>query len=323
MKHWSNYWASTNTLNSFAESDTSKGYSGSIKEYWFEVFSALKPHSKVVDLGCGNGALACLAAEFSNKHGLDLEIHGVDAANINPVKSVKAEPETLKLLETIHFHPNTPIENLSFDENSIDLFMSQFGFEYSDMNLALQQCHKALNATGSIAIMAHHPDSFITKDTESGIEVLTSVLHISPLFIQIDLLLDIAAQVKASGQYNTWSQNPYNHSISSTIKWVLDQLKAQFGSDNYEVWLQDIFNRVVPIMKNVGHAEPQELRKHLAHQYKILDEHRVRLEEQLKAGLTLEKMESLTKQVKKIDRTLLSQPFAVDNESFAWGISIK
>lgn len=323
MKHWSNYWTTSNTLNSFAESDVSKGYTGTIKDYWFNVFSSLKSGSRIVDIGCGNGALACLAVEYSDKHNLNFEVHGIDAAEINPVHTLKSDKESLKLLQKINFHSNTAAEKLPFQPKSIDMFISQFGFEYADIEQATMQCISSLTDDGTINLMSHHPDSSISQDTQVGEKLLKNVLHVSPLFIQVDLLLDIASQVKASGQYNTWQQNPYNQSISKTIKWILDTLKAQFDGDNHGIWLQDIFNRVIPVLQNVGTAEPQQLRKHLAQQYNILEDHRIRLEEQLKATLTNSKINTLKRQAESFGRSIQVSPFTIKSQPFSWTINIQ
>ncbi|WP_417445798.1 class I SAM-dependent methyltransferase [Kangiella sp.] len=322
MKHWSNYWTTSNTLNSFAESEASKGYTGAIKDYWFNVFSTLKPESRIVDIGCGNGALACLAAEYSEMHNLHFDIHGIDAADINPLQSLKSEKEVLKLLKQITFHPATPAEKLPFESKSIDMFISQFGFEYADFEQATIQCVNSLTENGTINIMAHHPASPISQDTEIGEHLLKNILHTSPLFLQVDLLLDIATQVKASGQYQSWKQNPYNQSISRTIKWILDTLKFQFNEDKHEAWLQDIFNRVIPVLQNLATEDPQKLRAHLAQQFKVLEEHRTRLEEQLKATITDTKINALEQQINGLGRSSQISPFTIDNRPFAWSISI-
>lgn len=323
MKHWSNYWTTSNTLNSFAESDASKGYTGPIRDYWFNVFSDLKAGSRIVDIGCGNGALACLAIEYSEKHNMDFDVHGIDAADINPPVALKDSPNSLKLLQQINFHSKTPAEMLPFKSNSIDLFISQFGFEYADIGQAIQQCDQALADHGSINILAHHPESFISHDTLAGSHLFKAVLHSSPLFVQVDLLLDIASQVHASGQFHTWNQNPYNQSISQTIKWIIDVLKSEFNEEKYSVWLHDILNRVIPILQSTPKADPNGLRSHLSHQYRTLDEHNARLEEQIKATLTDEMISTLEKEVSLLKRDINYSSFRIDNTPFAWSIKIK
>lgn len=323
MNHWSNYWSSSKTLNSFSESDISKGYTGEIKRYWFDIFSKLKPGSKIVDIGCGNGALACLAVEYSNSHNLDFEVHGIDAADIKPIDTFKDDKKLLGLLSKVTFHPKTPAEKMPFKKGSIDVFISQFGFEYSDILKTLSECHKALADNGSIHIMAHHPNSVISQDTKSGAHVLNEILHTSPLFIQVDLLLDIATQVYQSGQYKAWNRNPYNQSIIHTIKWILDTVKKQFHEEKYANWLNDILNRVIPILQNLSASNPQLLRQHLAHDFNLLDQHRARLEEQIKATLTNTNLKELEENSLKLNLSTVSTTFNIENQPFAWSITIE
>lgn len=323
MNHWSNYWAESKALNSFAESDASTGYSGPIKKYWLDFFSTLKKDSKIVDIGCGNGALACLAVEFSNLHNLNFEVHGIDAADINPIETLKHDKKMLKFLSQVHFHAKTPAENLPFKPNSIDVFISQFGFEYSNISKTVAECHKVLTSKGSINIMAHHPKSLISDDTKAGLYVFNEVLHKSPLFLQVDLLLDIAFQVFNSGQYQSWHNNPYNQSISKTIKWVIETLKEQFKEEKYSIWIQDIINRIVSILQNVSTANPQHLRQHLAQQFSALEQHRIRLDDQLNATFTDKKLKALKDIANKFELTLQSTTFDVEQMPFAWSIQIR
>lgn len=323
MNHWSNYWSSSKTLNSFAESDTSKGYTGEIKSHWFDIFSKLKPRSRIVDIGCGNGALACLAVEYSNSHDLDFEVHAIDAADIKPMDTLKDDKELSELLSKVTFHPKTSAEKMPFEEASIDVFISQFGFEYSDIVKTLSGCHRALADNGSIHIMAHHPDSVISLDTKTGLHVLNEILQASPLFIQVDLLLDIATQVYQSGQFHTWNRNPYNQSITSTIKWILDTIKQKFQEDKYSDWLNDIINRIIPILQNLSASNPQLLRQQLAQEFNLLEQHRTRLEEQIKATLTKTKLNELEEHSSKLMLSTQSTPFNIANKPFAWSIDIE
>lgn len=323
MQHWSNYWTSSKTLNSFAESDTSKGYTGEIKKHWFEVFSSLNPRSRIVDIGCGNGALASLAVEYSDTHGMDFEVHGIDAAAINPIETFKDDKDLSAKLSKITFHSKTPAEQLPFKANSVDCFVSQFGFEYSDIPKSLIQCKKALSDNGFIHILAHHPESTISLDTNIGAQILKDILQNTPLFIQVDLLLDIATQVFQSGQFHTWNSNSYNQSISRTLKWILDIIKEQYKAEKYTPWLNDTISRVVKILQNISGTNPQLLRQHLAHEFNILDQHRIRLEEQINATLNETSLNTALEQSAHLKLKSDYSIFKIDNQPFAWSIQFK
>ncbi|GAA0205615.1 hypothetical protein GCM10009123_11360 [Kangiella japonica] len=321
MEHWSNYWNSTQALNSFAESNSAQGYTGEIKDFWDTIFSQQKQGSTVVDIGCGNGALSCLAVEYSNINRLNFNVHAIDAADIDPSQILDDNPQSNNLKQ-VNFYPRTPVEELPFEESSVDLFISQFGFEYADTQIALEKVSKALKPEGKVILLSHHQDSAVSHSTQSGIEVLNDVLNSSPLFIQVDLLLDIASQVQASGQYGNWPQNPYNQSISTTIRWILDKLQQEFNTQQQEVWIQDIFKRVVSVLQLVGKENPKQLRTFLAEQFKLLNEHCLRLKDQTKATFNDKKIELLKSQAEQFTLKAKAQTFMIQGKPFAWFIEM-
>lgn len=183
MQHWDYYWQKTKTLNSFAEGEQGQGYHGEVAEFWQRIFAEFTKGAKVLDLASGNGALAVLALQ-SNNH---LDISASDKADICPMQLFDKQSQQYKYLQRIKFYGGMPSEELRFPDESFDIVVSQFGFEYSEPEATLQQLYRVLKPGAKFVALVHHKDSFISRDCVIGLSVL-------PLFTKHDGLLDKARE---------------------------------------------------------------------------------------------------------------------------------
>lgn len=172
MQHWDDYWQNTKALNSFAEGEQGSGYNGAIAEFWHQQFTALPANARILDLACGNGALAVLALQFNK----DFQLYGSDAAQIKPLQQFSERDNAYPFLQRISFFPSMPSEQLSFADQSFDAVYSQFGFEYGDTEQSLLQILRVLKPGGRFTALIHHSASFITKDCQDGINTLAYFL---------------------------------------------------------------------------------------------------------------------------------------------------
>ncbi|MDX2143406.1 MAG: class I SAM-dependent methyltransferase [Rhodospirillaceae bacterium] len=125
---WDSYWADSRIQSAVAENPVAEAV---IDAHWREFFAELPDGAHILDLGCGNGAVALIAARVSQEQGKNFQIHGIDAANIDPPKYVAKEAE---LLKTIAFKGLTLMEDLPFEQGQFDAVVSQFAMEFSDLN---------------------------------------------------------------------------------------------------------------------------------------------------------------------------------------------
>jgi ubiquinone/menaquinone biosynthesis C-methylase UbiE len=172
MEHWNEYWTTSNSVHSFSEGQYSKGYDGELRSIWNAVFNSLPKSAQGIDIGCGNGGLALLAVQSGN----NFDMYGCDAANIMPLASVDTTQEHFKMLPQITFCPNMKAEDLSFEDNHFDFALSQFGIEYSDLNLSIPQVLRVLKPGGRFIAMLHHKNSFVTENSKIGLKVLNDFL---------------------------------------------------------------------------------------------------------------------------------------------------
>ncbi len=146
---WTKYWQE-NHINSFG--DVQKNYSGSIRECWLEFFKEMESSADVLDLCCGNASLASLFKEYDLTHYNNCKITGVDYALLSISDDIMKDTNT-------SFQMNVNVENLPFESDSFDYIISNFGLEYSNMDLSIPDMLRVLKPLGLIQLVSHIENS--------------------------------------------------------------------------------------------------------------------------------------------------------------------
>ncbi len=142
-------------------------YDGRIAAFWQARFEQLDAGQRIVDIGTGNGAVALLAKRHAAQRGIDFDIHGVDAADIDPPRWVSAGTS----FESIAFHPLTRMDSLPFIAGSVALVTSQYAFEYSrPRDATLHELLRVIGPTGRAALLLHSTDSVISLTARQQLE---------------------------------------------------------------------------------------------------------------------------------------------------------
>ncbi len=79
---WDSYWHDSRLQSTVAES--SQEAELLLEAHWREIFAELPNSTAILDLACGNGAVALIAARISHETGKGFKIYGVDSAAIDP-----------------------------------------------------------------------------------------------------------------------------------------------------------------------------------------------------------------------------------------------
>lgn len=153
--HWSEYWQQGHTT-SFGDA-LSGNYEGILKSIWQPIFSGLQDGFLAVDIGTGNGSLPLLIRESLEGSDIKGEVVGIDLAEVKLTEKNLAEQSNtaIKLLS------NEASESLPFATGTVDLYTSQFGFEYSDIDLSLKEASRVLKDNGQFCLVFHHANSMI------------------------------------------------------------------------------------------------------------------------------------------------------------------
>lgn len=156
--HWSEYWK-LGHLTSFG-ADFQGNYTGLLKGLWFDVFSGFPSEFKVLDVATGNGALPLLIQDYFSQFDIKGEVKGIDYADIITLPPVDSYYNKSVLIELIG---NTPAEKLPFKNGEFDAVISQFGIEYSNLDLSFAEVQRVLVTDGIFHGIMHHRDSVIIK----------------------------------------------------------------------------------------------------------------------------------------------------------------
>ncbi|WP_428101365.1 class I SAM-dependent methyltransferase [Candidatus Rariloculus sp.] len=164
---WTRYWQS-GTVTTF-HGRFANNYDGVVRSQWHGIFDRLPAGAEIVDLGTGNGAIAILAARYSHRRHRDFEITAVDFADIDPARQLSGKAAA-RHLPRIRFLGSTRIERTTLPDSTLDLAMSQFGFEYAPADEAVAEVDRILKRAGGLfAAMVHHADSAIVRQAKDGI----------------------------------------------------------------------------------------------------------------------------------------------------------
>jgi ubiquinone/menaquinone biosynthesis C-methylase UbiE len=150
---WNRYWREGR--GAACQADDAGLYRGAIGAHWREFFGALPRGRRLLDLGCGNGALAALAAESA---AAPLTLHGVDAADVRPEAPTTGQGVTCRL------HARTRAEHLPFARAMFDGCVSQYGAEYGDLDATVDELARVLRPGGWIRWICHWAEGDIARD---------------------------------------------------------------------------------------------------------------------------------------------------------------
>ncbi|MGY0505477.1 class I SAM-dependent methyltransferase [Luteimonas sp. e5] len=199
---WAELWR-RGVLHSCASS-IDGNYDGAIAAFWSSCFDPLLAGDRLVDLGTGNGALALLAKAHATRQGFSLDIHGVDLADIRPAENLA---DGARLLDGIRFHPCTDMRQLPFEDGSVTLLTSQYGFEYAASREVVTEMARVLAADGRVCMLMHSDDSLIARTAPAQQQGIDYLLQ-SPLVSRLSAIAQLIAAAPDAGSRAALARSP-------------------------------------------------------------------------------------------------------------------
>lgn len=314
VKHWDSYWLSTETLSSFAQSNHKDGYQGDVLYFWNAIFKEFQTSAKLLDIGCGNGALAVLAEQYPKQ----FEITAIDAANIDPIKHFNNNEKVSISLNKIKFISRMNCENLSFDDSSFDYLISQFGIEYSDIKLSLSEASRVLKSGGEVIALVHHSNSFITQDCQQGIKVLSQFISKDGLAYKVKSFVEFCSHYRRLEEPTTQEQNEFleiNENLLQDFKKVQIDLSSEVEQD----WFGQLAKNFIPMIVNWREVSVHQIESLIEE----LINYQLRINEQIKASWNEDDKKVISTNLRSDWKTIDITPKEIDGELFCWVLKAK
>jgi SAM-dependent methyltransferase len=281
VERWSQFWSENKLGDCFSlngESDLSQV----LIKYWEKYFVNNSSSRFVLDLACGNGFVGKCAINTMTK----ICCIGVDQAS----EIGKTDFNNLDTQSKLKILPGINISDTKFVDNEFDLVVSQFGLEYGSINEdSIKHIVKQIKPGGELNFIAHHPESFICKQSKIELEILKYINRDRSIFNQIR---------KLKYSYD-------NAEKESFINEILKKGKDLAGKSyiSIEVIFLTIKNLISALEYGVQDAQIDELELH----YIAYEE---RLNEQLKVALCSKKISDISlilrkEQINNIESKLL------------------
>lgn len=314
VKHWDSYWLSTETLSSFAQSNHKDGYQGDVLYFWNAVFKEFQTSANLLDIGCGNGALAILAEQYPK----GFDITAVDAAKIDPIKHFKNNEKVALSLKNIKFFSQMDCEKLNFDDSSFDYLMSQFGIEYSDIKFSIPEASRVLKSGGELIALVHHRKSFITQDCQQGIKVLSQFISKGGLAYKVKNFIEFCSRYRCIAEPTRKEQNEF---LSNNENLLQDFKKVQinFSSEVEQDWFGQLAQNFIPMIVNWREVSVYQIESLIEE----LINYQLRINEQIQAAWSEDEIKAIITNMNSDWKTIDITPKEIDGELFCWVLRAK
>lgn len=305
---WSRYWEGS-TITTF-QGLFENNYSNEIYNFWKKQIT--EDCKRILDIACGNGALSWIANDILKSLGAQATITGIDFANINPFKRLG---RTKSNYPNVSFIPNTSVENMPIADSSVDLIVSQYGIEYSDLNKSIPEVSRILVDQGKLCLVMHVEDSALVKTEQRMMQVCRSVLSEDRLhekYLELDLLYRSTSDDK----------HPDIQKIKIDIHHLTYQVRRKIGVfrekadlDNYLYRMENAFSENTPRRSN-----KREKAVHLA--INELSTYTKRLEDLAAAALSPNDVDELIQLLIKNRLEIVERDFIYLNGNELCGLSL-
>jgi ubiquinone/menaquinone biosynthesis C-methylase UbiE len=301
-EHWSRFWRQ-GYITSFA-AELSKNYTGTLRTYWEHAIDDLASISGplcAADLGTGNGAIARILLETASGKGIDLKVHGIDSAKTH------AQP-----VAGFSLHQHATMEQLPLADKSVDLVVSQFGFEYSDTEKTLQDITRVMRSNGLLRLICHSDDSEIVRRSVTQIDHYRVITRNKGLFSCLARMIQAMGKVKSERDLRQLADNPnaerarlaLNKETGRLMQKYPDSIVIAEALKQSQVFFKEM--RLTPLVKKMTYLKRMEVEYRDA---------ATRIQEQVSSALSAEKLRMLKSFLATLGFSNIASSSVIDGDS--------
>ena len=217
---WTRYWR-TGAAHSCAGS-YSPAYEGAIAEFWRAGFSSLPFGSRILDLGTGNGPLPKIVVAMASR--ADLQCDAIDLAQVAPAWFSELRSEDRA---RVRFHSGCSMEALPFDAATFDMVVSQWGLEYSNLEVSTAEVLRVLAPGGRVQLLLHHVDALPVTLAVHEVAHLQWLLHDSPSLESVEHMLEPMALAATPQGRSKLMQDPQANQVKAAFNAQQDAISLR------------------------------------------------------------------------------------------------
>lgn len=282
-----------------------------LDEFWTKAFSSCSSEAHILDIACGNGALARCLGNALEADAETINYVGVDKASINP------PPDSAFGKLRPQFLPNLPVEGAAFGHSTFDLIVSQFGLEYSDKVKTIELASKWIKPGGRMVMVIHSSSSAITFESKQILEQLR-VIKESAVIPLIYKLLERMENLSENGQTNDQEANFLRKKINVTLTDLEsisnDLLESRFLEGTVALLLSLFAQKRSHIPASIRKENLEKLSLDLHH-------HQARLMQQTASAMGPRELESLAFTLRKNGfKNIRLSPLSIGDEEIGQAV---
>lgn len=232
---WDQYWQDGRLASCGGEGGAA--YQAAITESWRGFFRTLPDGCRILDVCTGNGAIAFVARDSALERGICFGIEAFDAAVIHA-----SDPE-----EMIHFSSRVRARSLPYPDDGFDAVISQYGFEYTDIDRSLPELARVSTPGCRLRFMTHAAEGVVVGQARRQLEEAEQLLG-SGLFSAAREL----AKLQGSGAVEQTQalKDRYNDSVRQLEQFAAGSVEPEIYSNTCRV-----LTHALSIQQQVG-AKP-------------------------------------------------------------------
>jgi SAM-dependent methyltransferase len=152
---WDEYWKEQGPSGAACLERAPAPLRSALARHWCGFAATLPARARVLDVGCGSGAVGRAIAACRP----DLRLYGADYAAVEGVghRAYAA------------IQARVPMESLPFESGWFEGAVSQFGFEYSRMADSVAELARVLAPGAPLSLIVHHAEGPITTDNRRSL----------------------------------------------------------------------------------------------------------------------------------------------------------
>jgi hypothetical protein len=167
INNWSQYWREG---NEDSIPDWPQQYRLALEEFWLRTLQSTvadMPFS-CLEVGCGNGGLIKKLYQWAREADYVAQFTGIDLAKINPLNLCEGNTSATTSGEV-------PMESCRSLAQNVDIAISQFAIEYSNMALSLEGIFHSLKTGAQLICIAHSETSVFVQEQRKTYLALVAI----------------------------------------------------------------------------------------------------------------------------------------------------